>query len=245
MNSVVEESYVFDDKADTREKLILVAIRLFAEQGFAGVSMRTVNSAAGTRNSSAVHYHFGNKSGIIKAVFDKLEAQMRPLFDRLIADLGARLEQDKLRVEDVVMAVQLPFWVLYNTPGHGKHAVKLLARLIQEGGQEMQELYNGYIQEPAAGLYELLHRLLPAKPETQLRFQLIHCLMATISGMATIDLLGNTPLGDIRFHNEGEMLLAYVQYVSHGLHDQSAGVQLDMEFWGRYAEYLLPGLTPV
>lgn len=240
MNSAVEGNYVFDDKADTREKLILVAIRLFAEQGFAGVSMRTVNSAAGTRNSSAVHYHFGNKAGIIKAVFDKLEAQLRPLFDRLILDLNGRLQEQKLVVEDVVMAMQLPFWVLYNTPGYGRHAVKLVARLIQEADSEMQDLYNSYIQEPAAGLYALLHGLLPAKPESSLRFQLIHCLMATISGMATIDQLGKTPLGDLRFANDAEMLLSYVQYVSHGLHDQSAQVQLDMEFWSRYSELMLP-----
>ncbi|MCK5792096.1 MAG: TetR/AcrR family transcriptional regulator [Ketobacter sp.] len=70
-----------EHKADTREKLILVAIKMFAEQGFSGVSMRNINSAAGTRNSSAVHYHFGSKMGIIEAVMEKLNAQLRPIFD--------------------------------------------------------------------------------------------------------------------------------------------------------------------
>lgn len=235
---------MFDDKADTREKLILVAIRLFAEQGFAGVSMRTVNSAAGTRNSSAVHYHFGNKDGIIRAIFDKLEAQLRPLFDRLIADLGARLTQGRLQVEDVVLALQLPFWVLYNTPGYGRHAVKLLARLIQEADADMQDLYNGYISEPAAGLYELLHRLLPAKPETHLRFQLIHCLLATISGMATLDQIDRTPLGNVRFASELELLASYTGFVAHGLASQPEAVVLDMDFWSRYAEFLQPLVMP-
>ena len=230
-----------DEKLDTRDKLILVAIRMFAEQGFAGVSMRTINSAAGTRNSSAVHYHFGNKMGIIQAIFDKLQSQLRPIFDELNTSLEVRFQQGNLVVEDVVMAIQLPFWYLYNTPGYGKHAVKLIARLIQEADDDMKELYNQYMKEPSMGLYELAHKLLPEKPEPQLRFQMIHCFMATISGLATVDLLDNTPLGDIRFEQELEMLMAYLQYVSHGLGEQSGKVNLDLEFWSRYAQYWMPG----
>ena len=232
---MIEEITASDDKVDTRDKLILVAIRMFAEQGFAGVSMRTINTAAGTRNSSAVHYHFGSKMGIIKAIFDKLQAQLRPMFDELVAQLEQRHQDGKLVVEDVVMSVQLPFWTLYNTPAYGRHAVKLIARLIQEADDDMKVLYNQYMSEPAAGLYDLLHRLLPDKPVQQLRFQLIHCFMATISGLATIELMDNTPLGDIRFEQDMEMLLSYVQYVSRGLGDQSGQVNIDMTFWGQYA----------
>lgn len=241
MNKAVEEFLVQDEKLDTRDKLILVAIRMFAEQGFAGVSMRTINSAAGTRNSSAVHYHFGNKMGIIQAIFDKLQSQLRPIFDEITLSLRERLAQDKLVVEDVVMAMQLPFWYLYNTPVYGKHAVKLIARLIQEADDDMKVLYNRYMHEPAAGLFELAHALMPAKPEHQLRFQMVHCFMATVSGLATIDLLDNTPLGDIRFQNDLEMMLCYMQYSAFGLSNQSATLNLDMEFWGRYAQYWMPG----
>lgn len=241
MNKAVEEFAVQDEKLDTRDKLILVAIRMFAEQGFAGVSMRTINSAAGTRNSSAVHYHFGNKMGIIQAIFDKLQSQLRPVFDEIILSLQERLAQQKLVVEDVVMAMQLPFWYLYNTPGYGRHALKLIARLIQEADDDMKVLYNRYMAEPSAGLFELAHQLLPDKPEHQLRFQMVHCFMATISGLATIDLLDNTPLGDVRFQSDLEMMLCYMQYAAFGIGSQSTTLDLDMEFWGQYAQYWMPG----
>lgn len=240
MKSVAKELTVQDEKLDTRDKLILVAIRMFAEQGFAGVSMRTINSAAGTRNSSAVHYHFGNKMGIIQAIFDKLQSQLRPIFDEVTQDLAVRQQQGKLVIEDIVMAIQIPFWYLYNTPGYGKHAVKLIARLVQEADDDMKVLYNRYMQEPATGLYELTHKLLPNKPEHQLRFQMIHCFMATISGLATVDLMDNTPLGDLRFEQELEMMLSAVQYAAHGMGTESGRLALDMEFWGRYAEYWMP-----
>lgn len=241
MNKAVEEITLQDEKLDTRDKLILVAIRMFAEQGFAGVSMRTINSAAGTRNSSAVHYHFGNKMGIIQAIFDKLQSQLRPIFDEITLGLQERFNQKKLVVEDVVMAMQMPFWYLYNTPVYGKHAVKLIARLIQEADDDMKVLYNRYMAEPSAGLFELAHQLLPDKPAHQLRFQMVHCFMATISGLATIDLLDNTPLGDVRFQNDLEMMLCYIQYAGFGIGSQANTINLDMSFWGQYSQYWVPG----
>ena len=55
-------------KTDTKYNLILSALELFAENGVDAVSMRTINNAAGTKNASAVHYHFGSKVGIIEAI---------------------------------------------------------------------------------------------------------------------------------------------------------------------------------
>ena len=55
----------------TREKLIAAAEQLFAERSIDGVSLRQINSAAGQRNSTALQYHFGGRSGLIRAVLDK------------------------------------------------------------------------------------------------------------------------------------------------------------------------------
>lgn len=228
-----------DSKADTREKLILVAIRMFAEQGFSGVSMRTINTEAGTRNSSAVHYHFGNKMGIIEAIMEKLHEQLNPLFNRLHDDLDERFEQGELTVVDVVMATQLPFWVLYCTPGYGRYAVKLIARLMQEADDDLKELYNRYLRQSAGRNLELMSRLQPDKNQHHLRFQLMHCFMATISGIAAIDLMDNTPLGDIRFEQNSEMMLSYVYYVANGMGcEQPEYGTFDMGFWSRYLEYM-------
>jgi AcrR family transcriptional regulator len=78
-----------EKRADTKQNLILSALGLFAEQGIDAVSMRTINNAAGTKNASAVHYHFGNKLGIIEAVIDFIKAEL----DRYRLDEVAALEQ--------------------------------------------------------------------------------------------------------------------------------------------------------
>lgn len=60
---------------DPRERLLLAAERLVAERGVE-VSLREVALAAGLRNNSAVHYHFGSRDGLLQAVLDRRNAAM-------------------------------------------------------------------------------------------------------------------------------------------------------------------------
>ena len=228
-----------EHKADTREKLILVAIQMFAEQGFSGVSMRNINSAAGTRNSSAVHYHFGSKMGIIEAVMEKLNAQLRPIFDQVTDSLDERAAEGDLTAEDIAMAIQLPFWVLNCTPEYGRYAVKLSARLMLEADAELKVLYNRYLHEPVGRIMSLMSQLQPEKNPHHLRFQIVHCFMSTISGMSTIDLMDNTPLGDVRFEQDVEMMMVYVFHVARGLGCENPDYgSFDMVFWSQFSHYI-------
>ncbi len=56
---------------DTRTALLQAAQRLIAEKGLGTVSVKDITRAAGARNPSAVHYHFGNVESLIKEVFTK------------------------------------------------------------------------------------------------------------------------------------------------------------------------------
>ena len=54
---------------DTRTALLQAAQRLIAERGLGTVSVKDITHAAGARNPSAVHYHFGTVESLIKEVF--------------------------------------------------------------------------------------------------------------------------------------------------------------------------------
>lgn len=60
---------------DTETKLIETALSLFAQKGFAGVSIRELARAANV-NSALISYHFGGKEGLYKAV---MEEQFSPI----------------------------------------------------------------------------------------------------------------------------------------------------------------------
>jgi AcrR family transcriptional regulator len=59
----------------TRRKLLDEALRMLAERGHAGVSVRDLTAAAGT-NIAAIAYHFGNKDGLYRAVLDGVYAKL-------------------------------------------------------------------------------------------------------------------------------------------------------------------------
>lgn len=57
-----------DDSTSTRDKLLDAAARLFAERGIDNVSIREIVRTAGQHNASAVHYHFGSRGEVLRAV---------------------------------------------------------------------------------------------------------------------------------------------------------------------------------
>jgi AcrR family transcriptional regulator len=68
-----------------RDDLISAAERLFAERGSDVVSLREINAAAGSTNASAIQYHFGGRTGLIRAVLERhdvaIEARRHALLD--------------------------------------------------------------------------------------------------------------------------------------------------------------------
>ncbi len=56
------------DGVEARAQLLLAALRLFAEKGFAKTSTREIAQAAGA-NIAAISYYFGDKAGLYRAVF--------------------------------------------------------------------------------------------------------------------------------------------------------------------------------
>jgi len=58
------------DGMQSRERLLMTAMRLFAEQGFANTSTREIALAAGT-NIASISYYFGDKAGLYRAAFSE------------------------------------------------------------------------------------------------------------------------------------------------------------------------------
>ena len=94
----------------TALQLLLTAERLFAENGFAGVSLRQVGAEAGSANNSAVSYHFGSKEGLVDAIF----AYRLPQLLRRRELLAARLHPGDLRAR--IEAHLLPLLELAEAP---------------------------------------------------------------------------------------------------------------------------------
>jgi AcrR family transcriptional regulator len=76
--------------AETKDRILDAAESLFARQGFSATSLRSVIAEAGV-NLAAVHYHFGPREELIRAVFSR---RFDPINRQRIALLAA-LGNDK------------------------------------------------------------------------------------------------------------------------------------------------------
>src|SRR5688572_15960034 len=73
--------------AETREKIITAAERLFAEHGV-GVSNRQIGEAAGQANNSVVAYHFGTRSELVLAIARRHSPDIERRREEALAQLG-------------------------------------------------------------------------------------------------------------------------------------------------------------
>ncbi|GAC66840.1 TetR/AcrR family transcriptional regulator [Gordonia soli] len=70
-----------------RERLLLAGERLMAERG-PDAPLRDIAAAAGQRNNSAVHYHFGSREGLIVAIVERRQDAMDRARTAMLADLS-------------------------------------------------------------------------------------------------------------------------------------------------------------
>ncbi|MCW1381919.1 TetR/AcrR family transcriptional regulator [Novosphingobium sp. KCTC 2891] len=77
-------------RADPAEMLKEAALRLFAEHGIDGVTVRQIAEGAGQKNHAAVGYHFGSKEALVRAVIVHGARLIDDLRNRMLDDLEAR-----------------------------------------------------------------------------------------------------------------------------------------------------------
>ncbi|MFA7594730.1 MAG: TetR family transcriptional regulator [Novosphingobium sp.] len=71
---------------ETRIRIIEAAERLFGEQGIEAVSLRTISATARQRNNFSVQYHFGDRLGLLRAIFEYREAELDAIREKLVTE---------------------------------------------------------------------------------------------------------------------------------------------------------------
>jgi AcrR family transcriptional regulator len=112
----------------TPERLIATAERLFAERGIEAVSLRDITNACGA-NSAAIHYHFGSKHELLRAILEHRAAELGKRRDAHLV----RIEQSRRpSLRQVVEALVLPTAELVEEDEHGgRYYVGFLAALLE------------------------------------------------------------------------------------------------------------------
>jgi hypothetical protein len=129
------------DASATRERLIEAGTRLFAEHGIDAVRVREINTEAGQRNSSALHYHFGSREGLLQAIL----AEHRGPMERHRAELLDALEREG-RTDDLralVATMVLPLMAELSTAS-GRAYLRIIPQYIGRYSPSFSKLPKSY-----------------------------------------------------------------------------------------------------
>ncbi len=180
--------------ADTRERILDAAERLFAERGVAGTSLRAVTAAAGA-NVAAVHYHLGSKDDLVREVaLRRIEPLNRERLRQLDAVL-ARSAPEPAPVEAILetfFRVPLEEWARGGL-GPMPHFI------VREPPEQVAALIERVMGEMGRRYLAALGDALPHLPATEVmeRFQLVvAALLHIVSGRSAIS-LGPVPKRDV------------------------------------------------
>jgi AcrR family transcriptional regulator len=167
-----------DDGASTRERILDVAERLFAERGIRGASLRAITDQARV-NLAAVHYHFGSKDALVLAVFRRRLATVNRERLRRLDAAEATGRGEGPAVETIVEALLAPVLRLVRDAGEGgRHFARLMGRSVMEPDDDVHRTLFaefGPVIERFAAAFE---RALPGRPRAEILWRMFFTMGA-------------------------------------------------------------------
>jgi AcrR family transcriptional regulator len=160
------------DSADTRMRLVVSGRALFAHQGVYVTPLKAIVDAAGQRNTSALHYHFGGRSGLLTAIIQlhnvQIEEERKRMLDRAPAPLT---------LHALVAAVVLPqASLLHDADGRAFLSIISQLRDLFDRWEE------GVTPEQALRAFLGIQALLPVALDDSLRHERVTRFLELVAG---------------------------------------------------------------
>jgi AcrR family transcriptional regulator len=163
-----------DLASDTRERLIAAAERLFAQRGFASVSVRAIAAEAGV-NWSLLGYYFRGKHGLLAEVYRRHGTTLNSERLRLLTEA----RRTGLRLEAVIDAFVRPALAEIQGADGQNQFSRLRAMLAAEDAPLFVELVAENFDHSSRTFVSALRECLPGLPEDEILWR-FHFMLGTI-----------------------------------------------------------------
>ena len=199
-------------RPDTRQRLLLTALQLYAAEGLHTVSLRRISAEAGSKNSAAMHYHFQNKLGVVQALVELIARELRRIDAQLREGLSAPTSLREACRNTLRPLAQLP-----QAQTWGADAARFISRLVSDNDPDIAAVVNEVYAPFWQRLDQALARQLPDLPTPVRQLRLMFMSTNIFHGVAEVAWLDHSPLGDLS-HFDGDALLDHlVDYLIGGL----------------------------
>jgi AcrR family transcriptional regulator len=162
----------------TRLRIIEAAEALFADHGYEGTSLRGIMASADV-SISLISYHFGNKEGLLRAIFEHKAAPLNQQRHELIQAAVAAHPVPKL--DDLLRGYFLPsFRDSLQRKRRPDHFMRLVGRIGSDNSEIAREMMREFFDEFQRGFIAALKLALPGLDEEDIYWRL-HCLLCIIT----------------------------------------------------------------
>jgi AcrR family transcriptional regulator len=143
----------------TKDQLFLSAVKVFAQKGYKGATVREICSLAGAANINSINYYFGGKEKLYKAILENIFSEYQKRKSR-----EAKIKKKKSVPEKCLKGFIYTYCdMLYN---NGEIAADLSAIFIAEMSQpslHLDEMAKRYMVPQAEELTGILRDILGKK----------------------------------------------------------------------------------
>ena len=199
---------------DTKERILNVAERLFADRGFPATSLRDLTSEANV-NIASVNYHFGSKEALLAAVLERrlgpINACRLELLDaiELAAGTGAPSAEEVIRA-----FLSPPFQKRQEWGAGGDNFLRLMGRVLSETNQEFRATFRQF-----DGVFrrfgQALQRALPHLEATDIGWRMLFLMGSMAFTMAWGNSFASMNLDSTK--DPEDVLESLIQYAAAGM----------------------------
>lgn len=148
----------------TKEKLIKIAEKLFAERGLDGVSLRDITAASGQKNASAMNYHFGSREGLIQAIIDYRITEIDQERQKMLEALDASGQEADLRTLVNIKMRPSAETLFTLIDGEKNHFVRFMAQIHASPSSDFYQYINSIADSAHGQVVARIRKLLSDVP---------------------------------------------------------------------------------
>ena len=159
---------------DTRRRILVAALDLFAAHGYEGASTRQIAEGAGV-NLPAIQYYFGNKEGLYRAIIEDIVADTERHMAEVLPRVRAALEDPAAASPELteLLCQTLEAFVTVVTSGPQVDSRRLIfARAEVEETPGLDRMHENGMQQifnPCLALFARIHGKPEGDPEMTMR----------------------------------------------------------------------------
>ncbi|XKM13960.1 TetR/AcrR family transcriptional regulator [Orbaceae bacterium ac157xtp] len=201
----------------TAEKILNSAEKLFAQFSYNEVSIRQITDDAGVK-LALVHYHFGSKEALYKALINRRIGKLSSDRLKLLAYYKNLHNNQPIELKNIVDAFITPY--LYNTL-YGEEGWKsygqIVARLLSSGSDLSLSILCEQFDPCAEHFIVELRKIFPNANEQQIQWGVDFMVAAMCSIFAEVDRIKNLSKGLCSIDNKVQACQYLFNFIIAGL----------------------------